>query len=256
METIPFYELLNTESSVWSLVDTDHFPTLYPPTSIISESILTPEMKDNINQYYYYREIAFSSPTRFLREFWRVCKERASIWKKAVDTETFLDLDDLKYNYNLYEESERDVVRNTSSENTNTPNLTTTTSPDLETVTENTNTLTSRMMDTPDGITTDIEDYLSSAQKDITGDSTTETQSGTNTIRQTGTNETVSEEEQTHSDEFNMHRYGNIGVQTSAKIVQESRDLYLKWDAFENFIFPELNHLFLSVVDVDTIDLW
>lgn len=253
MDTIPFYELQNPSSAVWTLVDTTHFPTLYPP---ISSDILTDEMKENINQYYYYREIAFSSPTRFLREFWRVCEERSVIWKKAVDTESILDPDDLKYNYNLYEESERDVTRNTTAESTNTPDLTTTTTPALQTVTENTNTMTSRMMDTPDGITNDIDDYLSSAQKDVTGDTTTETQSGSNTMRQTGTNKNETEEDQTHKDEFNMHRYGNIGVQTSAKIVQESRDMYLKWDAFENFIFPELNHLFLSVVDVDSVDLW
>ena len=256
MNTIPFYELLNPQSSVWTLVDTDKFPTLYPPDSLISSEVLTDEMKDNINQYYYYREIAFSSPTRFLREFWRVCKERAYAWKNAVDTETFLDMDDLKYNYNLYEQSERDTTRNTNASNVTTPNLTTTTVPELETVTENSNTLTSRQMDTPDGITTDIEDYLSYAQKDVTGDTTTEIRSGSNTMRQTGTSTLDVEEEQTHSDDFNMHRYGNIGVQTSAKIVQESRDMYLKWDAFEDFIFPELNHLFLSVVDVDTIDLW
>ena len=34
-------------------------------------------MIDNINEHFYYRSIAFSSPTKFLRAFHRLIKERA-----------------------------------------------------------------------------------------------------------------------------------------------------------------------------------
>ena len=61
MVTIPFYQLINEDSEIWALVN--GFSTLYPQ----NVEDLTPEMIDNINEHFYYRSIAFSSPTKFLR---------------------------------------------------------------------------------------------------------------------------------------------------------------------------------------------
>lgn len=253
MLTIPFYSMIDENSEVWSLVNRTRFPHLYP---IMDPEILTDTMKDTINDYFYYRQCGFSSPERFLRHFQRMILERAATWKKAIDTETALSADDMKYNYDLHENSERNITREYDGETVNTPNLTTTQSPRVSTTTQNTSNLTSHQMDTPDGITDDIDDYLSNAQKDVTTDTTTETQDGSNTTTQTGTSTTTTDNTDTDKDEFEMRRYGNIGVQTSAEIMQKTRDLYLRWDAFEDLIFPELSALFLSVVDVDEIDLW
>ena len=254
MVTIPFYELLNEDSDIWSLIDTTKFPSVYPPN--VSSTVLTDEMKNQINEYFYYRQIGFSSPTRFLRAFYRLVTERAAIWKKAVDTETMLSSDDMMYNYNLFENSERNINRQYDGNTTQTPNLLSITTPNLDTTTENTNILTSRQMDTPDGITNDIDNYLSQAQKDNTTDTTTERQRGTTQTQQTGTNTTITDDENNDTESFELRRYGNIGVQTSAEIMQKTRDLYLSWDAYEMLIFPEISQLFLSVVDVDEIDLW
>lgn len=253
MLTIPFYSLIDENSEIWSLVDRNTFPHLYPS---ISSDILTDFMKESINDHFYYRQCGFSSPERFLRHFQRLILERAPVWKKAIDTESMLSSDDMKYNYDLHENSERNITRDYDGETINTPNLTTTQTPSVSTTTQNTSNLTSRQMDTPDGITSDIDDYLSNAQKDVTSDTTTETQSGSNTTTQTGSNTTITDNTDTDKDEFEMRRYGNIGVQTSAEIMQKTRDLYLGWDAYEDLIFPEISVLFLSVVDVDEIDLW
>lgn len=253
MQTIPFYAMINENSEAWSLVDKTKFPHLYP---VLSSEVLTDFMVEQINDHFYYRQIGFSSPERFLRHFHRLVKDRAQIWKKALDTEAALTMNDMKYNYDLTEESERNIERTRNGDTTQTPNLTSTTTPNLSTSTQNTNALTSHQMDTPDGITTDIDDYLSSAQKDTTTDTTTETQTGTQTLTQTGNTRTLSEETNADTDEFNLHRFGNIGVQTSSEIMEKARTLYLSWDAFDNLIFPEISVLFLSTVDIDEIDLW
>lgn len=253
MQTIPFYSMIDETSEAWALVNRDKFPHLYPS---VSSEILTEEMIDTINDHFYYRQIGFSSPERFLRHFQRMIIERSAIWKKAIDTETALTADDMKYNYDLHENSERNIERNYDGRVTNLPNLTTTNTPNLTTETETENALTSHQMDTPDGITTDIDDYLSNAQKDTTSDTTTEKQTGTNTTTQTGSSTTTTDDTNTDDETFEMRRYGNIGVQTSAEIMQKTRDLYLAWDAWGNLIFPELSALFLNVIDVDEIDLW
>lgn len=253
MQTIPFYSLIDESSEIWALVDRTKFPHLYPE---MPSTVLTSDMIATINDNFYYRQTGFSSPTRFLRHFQRMIKERAAVWKKAIDTESALSADDMKYNYDLHENSERNITREYDGRTTNTPNLTTTNTPNLTTTTQNTNNLTSHQMDTPDGITTDIDDYLSNAQKDVTTDTTSEAQTGTQTTTQTGSATTVTDDMNTDTDEFEMRRYGNIGVQTSAEIMQKTRDLYLGWDAYEDLIFPELSTLFLSVVDIDEIDLW
>lgn len=253
MQTIPFFSLIDESSEIWTLVNRDKFPHLYPS---VSSEVLTEDMIDTINDHFYYRQIGFSSPERFLRHFQRMIIERAAIWKKAIDTETALTADDMKYNYDLHENSERNIERNYDGRVTNLPNLTTTNTPNLTTETETENALTSHQMDTPDGITTDIDDYLSNAQKDTTSDTTTEKQTGTNTTTQTGSSTTTTDDTNTDEETFEMRRYGNIGVQTSAEIMQKTRDLYLAWDAWGNLIFPELSVLFLNVLDVDEIDLW
>lgn len=237
MHTFPFYELINENSDAWSLVH--GFYSLYP-TNVHD---LLPEMIDNINEHFYYREIAFSSPTKFLRAFHRLVKERAYIWRKFLISEKMLTDNDMIRNYDLTETYEGNNI------NENTNDSTTTTKPNLNMETTTTNETKNRLMDTPDGITDDIENYMTEASKDNTTDHTLQHQSGENETNVIGTNNG------TNHDEHTLRRFGNIGIQTSADILKNTREAMI-FDTYENVIFPEVGQLFLSVIDLDEIELW
>ena len=245
--TIPFYEMIDEESEAWSLVDKTTFPHLFP-TGVES---LSEDMQDNIREHFYYRQIGFSSPTRFLRHFYRLIKERANTWARLLATETALRNDDMIYNYDLTEEStDTHESSNTievegSNSNTRAPNLTSTTTDG--------STSTSKRMDTPDGITSDIDNYLTAAEKDTENSTGTTTQTGTES--NVGTNNSTTES--SYTDEINktLTRKGNIGVMTAAQILGGYREAQA-WDTYTMVIFPELEQLFVTTVDLDDIDLW
>ena len=48
---------------------------------------------------------------------------------------------------------------------------------------------------------------------------------------------------------------GNIGVQTASQILGGYREAQV-FDAYESVIFPEVNQLFLNVIDLDEIELY
>ena len=87
MVNIPFYLLINEDSDVWNIVE--GFTTLFPQ----NVENLDDEIVDNINEHFYYRQIAFASPTKFLRAFHRLVKERAYTWHKLLLSERSLSDD-------------------------------------------------------------------------------------------------------------------------------------------------------------------
>ena len=140
-------------------------------------------------------------------------------------------------------------------------------------------------MDTPDGITSDIDNYLTRANKSTETDNVTNTQNGTTsqsgnrsttqngsnnqkinekTInRQTGTTtshhygEENSETNSSGSDKniHDLRRYGNIGTMTVASVLGGYREAQ-QFDVYSQVIFPECENLFLHFIDLDTVDIW
>ena len=41
MITIPFYELIDTDSEIWQLINKQRFPSLYPPNVLPDEIMIT-----------------------------------------------------------------------------------------------------------------------------------------------------------------------------------------------------------------------
>lgn len=249
MVTIPFYQLINEDSPAWSLVS--GFTTLYPQ----GVEDLTDEMIDNINEHFYYRSIAFSSPTKFLRAFHRLIKERAYTWKKLILSEKALSDEEMTRNYDLTETFEKDSENAYNSKNKQTPNLETVTNPNLlnKTVIESED--KSKLMDTPDGFTSDIDNYLSSASKDSSKEETNEYQLGTTSTMQRGKSESETNDNGTTHEAHTLRRTGNIGTATAAQILGGYREAAV-FDAYESVIFPEVSQLFLSVVDFDEDELY
>ena len=249
MVTIPFYQLINEDSRAWSLVS--GFTTLYPQ----NVEDLTDEMIDNINEKFYYRSIAFSSPTKFLRAFHRLIKERAYTWRKLLLSEKALSDEEMTRNYDLKEEFEKNSENAYNSKNKQTPNLETVTNPNLlnKTVVESED--KSKLMDTPDGFTSDIDNYLSSASKDSSKEETNEYQLGTTSTMQRGKNESETNDNGTTHESHTLRRSGNIGTATAAQILGGYREAAV-FDTYESVIFPEVSQLFLSVVDLDEDELY
>lgn len=249
MVNIPFYLLINEDSDIWNIVQ--GFSTLYPQNT----ENLDDEIIDNINEHFYYRQIAFSSPTKFLRAFHRLIKERAYTWHKLLLSERALSDDEMTRNYNLNEDYEKQNSNTYQSKNKTTPNLTTTTTPNLETETKTETEDKNHQMDTPDGFTADIENYLSSASKDNTKESETVKQYGNSITTQNGSTDSVTDDRGNTQETSKMHRYGNIGVQTAAQILGGYRQAQV-FDVYEEVIFPEVSQLFLSVIDLDEVELY
>ena len=288
MITIPFYELIDTDSEIWQLINKQRFPSLYPPDTLPDEII------ENINSYFYDREIAYSAPEKFLRQWWRLVKERAYAWTKLLKTESVLRDDDMLFNYDLTEHSEDNRETKGKSNSINRPDIKDKITPEQNSQNANSNQTNTEagshgtldhQMDTPDGITNDIDNYLTRANKTTETDNVTNTQNGasnqtghrstsqygTNTQnanektinRQTGTTtshhygEENSETNSSGSDKniHDLRRYGNIGTMTVASVLGGYREAQ-QFDVYSQVIFPECENLFLHFVELDTVDLW
>lgn len=285
MITIPFNELIDQDSEIWELINKQKFPSLYPPNTLPDEVI------ENINSYFYNRQIAYSAPEMFLRQWWRLTKERAYAWTKLLATERVLRDDDMLFNYDLTENSTDTRTGEGTSKSVNTPNLQTVITPNLTTTnnteldqtttnqstqsgsSSDTQNQTTREMDTPDGITTDIEHYITKAATDeqqnatqnsqttsgsqnfTTSDTQTSRQTGTTTEQRTGEDRNQTTTESTDTNEHALRRYGNIGTMTVASVLGGYREAQA-FDVYQNIIFPECEQLFLHYVDLNEIDIW
>lgn len=235
MRTYGFWELIDETSDVWYLIDRNKYPHLFPS----DVPALSEDMKDNIREHFYTRQIGFSAPQDFMRHFYRLIRERANTWARLIATETALRSDDMIYNYDMIEHATDERTGTSTNASTHTPNLTI--------ASTSSDTSTSKRMDTPDAITSDIDTYMSEAGKETTSTTSSQSQTGTDTTSGTGgyTDET----------ERTLNRKGNIGVMTASQILGGYREAQA-WDAYSMIIFPEINMLMLNCIDLNEVDMW
>ena len=172
------------------------------------------------------------------------------MWKCII-----CDDEEMTRNYNIYEDHTRENKSNFTSDSESTPNTKTITLPNLTTETTSETEDKSHLMDTPDGFTADIDNYLSQASKDNSQNKETINQRGNSVVTQTGNTKTNTKNTDESNESIQLHRYGNIGVQTASQILGGYREAQL-FDAYESVIFPEVNQLFLNVIDLDEIELY
>lgn len=221
--TLPFYEFLD-ETNPFIYPEHAEFKHLFPEN--YNEVI-----KEAIKQEFYYRQVGQYVPQKFLRRFHRLLNERLDAWVKLIESEDVIKPEYATSNYDMTEER----TQHAESQSTGSA-----TSKSKET-SENNGTTgdTSWMSDTPDGSVSDIETYMSSANKnqstsEASGKSATDASSSN-----TGSlNGDVSE---------NVRRFGNIGVTTFETILQGYRNS-AAWCSFEEVIFPEVNKLFFALM--------
>lgn len=221
--TLPLYEFLD-ENNSFIYPSEGEFKTLFPANyhEVIKAAII---------QEFYYRQVGQYIPQKFLRRFHRLLNERQAAWVKLVDSEEIVQPEYATRNYDMTEERTQHVE--SENEGNASSNSQTTTSDTAS------NGATAWVSDTPDGSVSDIETYMSSANKNQSNTEANGNSATDGTSQNTGSSSGDLTE--------NVHRFGNIGVTTFEKIIEGYRNSVV-WCAFEQVIFPEVNKLFFALM--------
>lgn len=204
--TIPFYRFWDDDYK--DIIYDGDIKQLFPNVPEFTE-----QMRDEIKEHFYYRQIAEETPQKFLHHLHQTIRLSSERWARLIATETALRPDDAIYNYDMIE-----------SESGNTSSSTTTHDENKTSGAD-----TSYTSDTPDGAVSDIETYMSGAGHNVSN----------------GTGESDGTGSATGTYGRTLTRKGNIGVMTSAQIMGGYRDA-TEWSAWR-VIFAELESLFLGV---------
>lgn len=221
--TLPFYEFLD-ETNPFIYPEHAEFKHLFPEN--YNEVI-----KEAIKQEFYYRQVGQYVPQKFLRRFHRLLNERLDAWVKLLDSEGIVKPEYATRNYDMTEERTQHAESQNNASATSNSTQTTTNS--------GTSGDTSWMSDTPDGSVSDIETYMSSANKNHSTSEASGNSSADGSSSNTGSSNGDLDE--------NIHRFGNIGVTTFETILQGYRNS-AAWCSFEEVIFPEVNKLFFALM--------
>lgn len=229
--TLPFYEFLD-EDNVFIYPTDGEFKTLFPAD--YHEGI-----KVAIIQEFYYRQVGQYIPQKFLRRFHRLLNDRQAAWIKLIESEAVVQPEQATRNYDMTEERTQHVESENQGNASSTSHTTTNDSGN----TTATSGATSWMSDTPDGSVSDIETYMSSANKNQSNSTGTSSATGSANTGGSSQNEGSSSGDLTES----IRRFGNIGVTTFENILAGYRNS-AAWCAFEQVIFPEVNKLFFALM--------
>lgn len=229
--TLPLYEFLD-EDNQFIYPPEGEFKALFP----VGYNEL---IKAVIIEEFYYRQVGHYIPQKFLRRFHRLVYEREAAWIKLIDSEELVQPEQATRNYDMTEEREQQV--NSSNQGRSSTNSQTNTN-DSGTTT-GTSGATAWVSDTPDGSVSDIETYMSSANKNQSSSEGTSQTNGSATTDGSSQSAGESSGDLTES----IRRYGNIGVTTFEKIIEGYRNS-ASWCAFEQVIFPEVNKLFFALM--------
>ena len=188
-----------------------HDPVIYPngarynwlwPDNCILNGFIQDQIMDNFANYF----VNSSDPQYWIGRFQLLILREQDKWQKLLTSEDALRPDDAIYNYDLSETTSYQTSGNSQAGGTR----------------------TGYNSETPEGATSDIETYMSAANKSVDSNNDSATSSGEQTVT----------------------RKGNIGVMTSAQILGGYRTA-VNWCALEEVIFPELEKLFVMIWEED-----
>ena len=197
---LPFFRFFDESDTV-----------IYPPSGIYktlwpTNCILTDEVKNQIKTNFCNYFTNSGNPQYWLSRFQSLVTREQDKWQKLLDSENALRPDDAIYNYDMRETTSYQTSGQSSSGSTR----------------------TGYNSETPEGSTSDIEQYMSAANKNVDSNNDSASSTGEQTVT----------------------RQGNIGVMTSAQILGGYRTA-VNWCALEEVIFPELEKLFVMIWEED-----
>ena len=172
------------------------------PDNCILNGFIQDQIMDNFANYF----VNSANPQYWIGRFQLLVLREQDKWQKLLDSENALRPDDAIYNYDMTEKTNY----TTSGQS------------------EGGSTRTGYNSETPEGSTTDIETYMSAANKNVDSNNDSASSTGEQTVT----------------------RQGNIGVMTSAQILGGYRAA-VNWCALEEVIFPELEKLFVMIWEED-----
>ena len=168
------------------------------PDNCILNGFIQDQIMDNFANYF----VNSANPQYWIGRFQLLVLREQDKWQKLLDSENALRPDDAIYNYDMVEKTNY----TTSGQS------------------EGGSTRTGYNSETPEGSTSDIEQYMSAANKNVDSNNDRASSTGEQTVT----------------------RQGNIGVMTSAQILGGYRAA-VNWCALEEVIFPELEKLFIMI---------
>ena len=185
---------------------------------------LKPYFQEKFFQHFMFYEIGFDNINIFKQHLISTLNDIYPKYKQLYETEIrcqnidFMLNKDLKESYirKLNGESEGNSQATSSSDNTSTSN-------DL-----------SIANDTPQNKIDDLDKYMTSASKSNSNSTNNSTSNANNTIKNKSSN----------SEEYELISQGNIGVTSSAELLEKWRNVLINIDLM---IFKELENLFLFV---------
>ena len=172
------------------------------PDNCILNGFIQDQIMDNFANYF----VNSANPQYWIGRFQLLILREQDKWQKLLDSENALRPDDAIYNYDMRE----------------------TTSYQTSGQSESGSTRTGYNSETPEGSTSDIEQYMSAANKNVDSNNDSASSTGEQTVT----------------------RQGNIGVMTSAQILGGYRAA-VNWCALEEVIFPALEKLFIMIWEED-----
>ena len=172
------------------------------PDNCILNGFIQDQIMDNFANYF----VNSANPQYWIGRFQLLILREQDKWPKLLDSEHALRPDDASYNYDMTEKTNY----TTSGQS------------------EGGSTRTGYNSETPEGSTSDIEQYMSAANKNVDSNNDSASSTGEQTVT----------------------RQGNIGVMTSAQILGGYRAA-VNWCALEEVIFPALEKLFIMIWEED-----
>lgn len=197
---LPFFRFFD-ESDTVIYPPSGVYKTLWPTNCILSDEVKE-QIKVNFTNYF----TNSGNPQYWLGRFHALIKREEDKWQKLLDSENALRPNDAIYNYDMTE----------------------TTNYSTSGQSESGSTRTGYNSETPEGSTSDIEQYMSAANKNVDSNNDSASSTGEQTVT----------------------RQGNIGVMTSAQIIDGYREA-VNWCALEEVIFPALEKLFVMIWEED-----
>lgn len=185
---------------------------------------LKPYFQEKFFQHFMFYEIGFDNINIFKQHLISTLNDIYPKYKQLYETEIRCQIIDFMLNKDLKEsyirklngESEGNSQASSSSDNTSTNN-------DLTIAN-----------DTPQNKIDDLDKYMTSASKSNSNSTNNSTSNANNTIKNKSSN----------SEEYELISQGNIGVTSSAELLEKWRNVLINID---QMIFKELENLFLFV---------
>ena len=168
------------------------------PDNCILNGFIQEQIMDNFANYF----VNSANPQYWIGRFQLLILREQDKWQKLLDSENSLRPEDAIHNYDMTEKTNYTTSGQSESGSTR----------------------TGYNSETPEGSTSDIETYMSAANKNVDSNNDSASSTGEQTVT----------------------RQGNIGVMTSAQILGGYRAA-VNWCALEEVIFPALEKLFIMI---------